>query len=143
MRLVLDTDVFLAGVRSRRGASRLLLECGLRGRFTWLLSQALFLEYEAVLMRAENLSAANLSEQDAEQILAGVAEAITAVPIDFLWRPQLSDPGDEMVLETAVNGRVRYLVSFNTRHFVRATARFGIMTMRPGDLLVRYPEVFQ
>jgi predicted nucleic acid-binding protein len=55
MRLVLDSDVFIAGVRSRLGASRLVLESGLRQRFAWLVSPALFLEYEAVLLRQQTL----------------------------------------------------------------------------------------
>jgi len=147
MRLVLDTDVFLAGILSRRGASRVLIEGGLRGRFAWMMSPPLFLEYEAVLLRAKNLAAAGISMADAGHLLAGVADAIEPVAMDFLWRPQLTDPADEMVLETAVNGNVRYLVSFNTRfntrHLARASMRFAIESVRPGELLARHSEIFK
>jgi len=143
MRLVLDTDVFLAGLRSRLGASRVLLHGGLSGVFDWLMSPALFLEYEAVLMRPENLLVVGWSENAAATFLAGIAEAITPISLDFVWRPQLKDPADEMVLETAVNGGADYLVTFNVRHFVPAAKRFGVNTLRPGELLARHPEEFQ
>ena len=143
MRLVLDSDVFIAGVRSRLGASRLMLESGLRSRFAWLVSPALFLEYEAVLLRQETLSDAGLSPAEARDLLSGVAAVVEPVAIDFLWRPQLTDPGDEMVLEAAVNGLADFLVSFNQRHFHGAATRFRLETSLPGDLLIRYPEVFR
>ena len=143
MRLVLDTDVLLAGVRSRRGASRVLLRGGLEKRFAWLMSPALYLEYEAVLMRSEHLSFLQWTEEQVSVLLAGIADAIVPVNLDFIWRPQLKDPADEMVLETAVNGGADYLATFNIRHFVPAADRFGINALRPGQLLAQHPEVFR
>ena len=48
------------------------------------------------------------------------------VPTHFLWRPQLRDPNDEMVLEAAVNGRADALVTFNVRDYGTAAAQFGV-----------------
>jgi len=107
------------------------------------MSPALFLEYEAVLVRMENLSAANLTSAEARIFLRGIAEAITPVSLNFIWRPQLKDPADEMVLETAVNGVARYLATFNKRHFSPATERFGIKVISPGALLTQYQEILQ
>jgi predicted nucleic acid-binding protein len=61
------------------------------------------------------------------------------VPITpfFLWRPQLRDPADEHVLETVVNGGADVIVTFSVRHFEAAAARFGIVTLRPGEALQR------
>ena len=61
----------------------------------------------------------------------------TAVPVEmrFLWRPQLKDPADEMVLETAVNGSADYLATFNLRHLREAAALFGIRAAVPGQVL--------
>ncbi len=143
MRVVLDTDVFFSGVMSRQGASRILLRGGLSGRFSWLMSPALFLEYEAVLMRPENLETLRWDKGEASLLLAGIADAIAPVNLDFVWRPQLTDPADEMVLEIAVNGGVEYLVTFNVRHFLPAAKRFGINTLRPGELLAQHPEVLR
>jgi predicted nucleic acid-binding protein len=50
-----------------------------------------------------------------------------------LWRPTLRDPSDEMVLETAVNGRADWLLTFNDKDFVGAE-RFGVKVGRPGPV---------
>ena len=60
-----------------------------------------------------------------------------AVEIRFLWRPQLTDADDEMVLETAVNGRAEAIVTFNRRDFEPAASRFGIAVLAPGEALHR------
>jgi predicted nucleic acid-binding protein len=50
-----------------------------------------------------------------------------------MWRPRLKDPGDEMVLETAVNGAADRLVTFNVRHLAAAARDFGIRVVQPRD----------
>jgi len=50
MKIVLDTDVVVAGLRSRLGASRLWLQAVLERRATLLLSVPLVLQYEEVLL---------------------------------------------------------------------------------------------
>ena len=58
----------------------------------------------------------------------------------FLWRPQLRDPGDEMVLEAAVNGRADALVTFNNRDFGDVPEGFGISIISPRQALRRLKE---
>jgi hypothetical protein len=60
-------------------------------------------------------------------ILDAVAAVAEPVRLRFLWRPQLKDPADEMVLETAVNGIADRLVAFNLRHLKPAAKKFGIV----------------
>lgn len=55
MRVVLDTSVLVAAARSRRGASSALLLRLLDGTFVPAISVPLFVEYEATLLRSENL----------------------------------------------------------------------------------------
>src|SRR3954464_11814011 len=116
MRLVLDTDVLVAALRSDRGASRRLLSLGLERRFVLLGSVPLMLEYEAVLTRPEQLEKTGLNARETNAILDAVA-AVMDQPVDlrFLWRPRLKDPADVMVLDTAVNGHADRLVTFNLR----------------------------
>lgn len=135
MRVVLDTSVLVAGLRSRLGASsRVLLEVG-EGRCNPLVTTSIFLEYEAVLLRPEQRLATGMSPEDVEGFLAAFASAAEPVALNFLWRPQLRDPTDELMLEAAVNGRADGLVTHNIGDFHSATVRFGIRTLTPSAFL--------
>lgn len=98
-----------------------------------LVSVPLMFEYEAVMSRDEHLEAAGLTRMEVGEILDVVAKVCTPVYFRFLWRPRLKDPGDEMVLETAVNGNADLLVSFNIRHLESAAGEFGIRVLPPRD----------
>jgi putative PIN family toxin of toxin-antitoxin system len=137
VRLVLDTDVLTAALRSHRGASRLLLVAALQKRFELLDSVPLMIEYEAVLTREEHLAAAGASVEDVMTVLDALASVLEPVRLSFLWRPMLPDANDDMVLETAVNGRADLLVTFNRRHFEAASATFGIDVESPAEAVRR------
>jgi putative PIN family toxin of toxin-antitoxin system len=134
---VLDTDVVVAGMRSPSGASAALLRAARQGRLTILLSIALALEYEAVCNQAEHRLASGLSDQDVEVFVTAVIAMAEPVRIHFLWRPQLRDAGDEMVLETAVNGGAKTLITFNVRDYGDVPARFGIEMLLPREAIAR------
>ena len=135
MRLVLDTNIVVSGLRSPSGASAALLDRALSGAFTLLLSVALALEYEATAKDGEQLVASGLSEAEVSTVLDALCAVAEPVYCWFLWRPQLRDPADEMVLETAINGVADGLVSFNLRHFGGPAKRFGIPVFLPQQAL--------
>lgn len=135
MRLVLDTDVVAAGMRSPSGASAGLLRAALDGEVTLLANVALVLEYEAVCGRAAHRHAAGLSITEVSVFLDAIAGLAQPVESHFVWRPQLRDPCDEMVLEAAVNGAANAIVSFNHRDFGAVPGSFGVLLLFPRDAL--------
>lgn len=135
MRVVLDTSIVVAALRSRRGASHRLLELVAHGKVRPLVSTALFLEYEDVLMRPETRLATKMDAANVEGFLAAFASAAEGVEVNFRWRPQLTDPNDELVLETAVNGAADALVTHNVRDFREAAPRFGLRVQLPREVL--------
>lgn len=114
-----------------------MLAGALTGRFGLLVSVPLMIEYEAVLTREEHLATASASVEDVMAVLDALATVLEPIRLSFLWRPMLSDATDDMVLETAVNGRADLLVTFNRRHFEAASATFGIEVESPADALRR------
>lgn len=136
MRAVLDTNVLVSAGRSRDGASNRLLDAAARRRFIMLVSVPLFLEYEAVLMRPENLAAFRVDRDTVTRALNFLAGYAEPVRLDYLWRPQSADPADEMVMEAAINGRADYIVTFNGRDF-SAASRFGLQVVTPSEFLGR------
>jgi putative PIN family toxin of toxin-antitoxin system len=136
-RVVMDTSVVVAALRSRAGASNALLRLVGNGRLTLLSTPPLFLEYEDVLKRAEHRLEHGLSLEDIDEFLAELAALIEPVEVHYGWRPQLRDANDEMVLEAAVHGAADALVTFNVKDFADAGLQFEIPILRPADVLKR------
>jgi putative PIN family toxin of toxin-antitoxin system len=134
---VADTDVIVAAMRSPGGASAAILHAARQDRVTLLVSVPLAMEYEATCSEPEHQLAVGLSEQEVGIFLDTVLAMAEPVKAHFLWRPQLRDPGDEMVLETAVNGRADALVTFNVRDFGSVPERFGIEVLIPREAIRR------
>ena len=137
MRVVLETDVVGAALRSPTGASAALLLAALDRRVTLGANVPLVIEYEAACSLPEHQQAAGVSAADVQIFLDGLAALIEPVDTHFLWRPRLRDPADEMVLEAAVNGRAEVLVTFNRRDYGAILLQFGIEALRPRDALRR------
>jgi putative PIN family toxin of toxin-antitoxin system len=135
MRYVLDTSVLVAAVRSNAGASNGLVEAALLKKFTLIGTTNLFFEYEAVLTRPEHLNAAGLSADKVRELLDALAAVVLEVHPSYLWRAQLRDPDDDMVLEAAINGRADAIITFNARDFGVIPERFGIRVITPGQAL--------
>ena len=113
----------------------MLVEASLQKRIELLISTALLLEYEDVLTRDEHLRGSDLSLAEVLELLDALCVIATKVTIRYLWRPQLSDPNDEMVLETAINGRADAIVTFNRADFLTAAKRFGLKVFTPREAL--------
>jgi putative PIN family toxin of toxin-antitoxin system len=132
---VVDTDVVVAALRSDRGASRQLLLAALNRQFELLLSVPLILEYEAVLTRPQHLMACGLSSAEVSLVLDDLAAVARPVRLAFRWRPRLSDPDDDMVLETAINGGASAIVTFNQRDFAAGIEGFDCAVIPPATAL--------
>ena len=124
-------------MRSPAGASAALLMAARQGKITLLANVALALEYEAVCRRTEQRLAAGLTPDEVMVFVDAVLAMAEPVESHFLWRPQLRDPADEMVLEAAVNGRAEVIVSFNKSDFGAAPATFGLAVLAPAEAIRR------
>jgi len=130
--IVLDTNVLVAALRSRRGAAFRLVSLLPTERFAINLSVPLVLEYEEVL--SQHGHGLGLTTTDIMDFLDFVCAKANLHEIFFLWRPMLPDPDDEMLLELTVKARCRDIVTYNTRNF-RGAEKFGIAVVTPKAFL--------
>jgi putative PIN family toxin of toxin-antitoxin system len=130
--IVIDTNVLVAGLRSRQGYAFRLLKLVGTGRFDINLSVPLVLEYEDILGRL--MPDLGVSDRVVDDVLNYHCRVAKLHPIIFLWRPYLQDPQDDMVLELAVKAGCDYIVTFNKRHF-RNCERFGLRPVSPREFL--------
>ena len=129
-RIVVDTNVLVAGLKSRRGASFKLLSLLGDPRFEIAISVALFLEYEDVLTR-QNIG---ISVEQMRDVLNYISRVSIHQEIFFYWRPCLKDPQDDLVLEVAVASQSGVIVTFNGSDFV-GVENFGIRALTPANFL--------
>jgi putative PIN family toxin of toxin-antitoxin system len=130
--VVLDTNVIVSGLRSRRGSAFRLLTLVGTESFDIHLSVPLVLEYQEVLSR--ELSNLYISATEVEDFIEFHCLTATNHRIFFLWRPYLPDPKDDMVLELAVAAGCDSVVTYNIRDFV-GIEKFGIQVITPAEFL--------
>ena len=130
--VVIDTNVFIAGLRSRRGASFRLLELVGTGLFCPVLSKTLCYEYEDAGTRA--LSAGGMTQSDIRDVIDFLGAMGRIQKVYYRLRPALPDPGDEAVLELAFAAGSIPIVTFNTKDY-RGSSVYGVRTLTPAEFL--------
>lgn len=134
MRIVIDTNVLVPPLLSKRGAANHVLSAAADVAFVVLASPPLFLAYEEVPRRPEHQLRHGLDLGQVGTLLRSLARLVEPVDVRFLWRPRLRDPDDEMVLEAAINGSADMIVTCNVADFDPAV-RFGLRIAAPQDFL--------
>jgi putative PIN family toxin of toxin-antitoxin system len=135
LQVVIDTNVLIAALRSRKGGSASLLQkLGADARWQMNLSVSLVAEYTEIVHREGRLL--GYSWQDCEDFLDYLCAAAVERPIYFRWRPALTDPNDDLVLELAVACGAAHIITHNRRHFTEAK-QFGIVALSPAEFLTK------
>ena len=136
--VVIDTNVIIAALRSKRGASNKLLSLVGTSKFEIHDSVALILEYEDVIQRQR--AELGLSQDEVSTFIDALCSMAHHHKIYFLWRPFLTDVNDELVLELAVSANCEYILTHNISDF-RGSEKFGIRAITPKEFLQVIREV--
>lgn len=138
LQLVVDTNVLVAGLRSRRGAAFRLLSILDDARWQINLSVALLLEYEEVLKRES--TALHLSYEDVDEIVNALASISNRRAIAYAWRPLSSDADDDFLVELAMNAKADHIISYDLRH-LRVLRELGFSVITPREFLILVGEL--
>jgi putative PIN family toxin of toxin-antitoxin system len=132
LQLVLDTNVIVAALRSRRGAAYRLLSVLNDSRWQINVSVALLLEYEEVLKRESR--ALDLSYEDVDAVVNALASISNRRAIPYAWRPLSSDADDDFLIELALNVRADHIITYDLRH-LRVLKELGFSVITPRQFL--------
>lgn len=133
-RVVIDSNVVVAAIRSKLGWShKLIFSLGLDFRWQACLSEPLLQEYAEQVISHAHLP--GWSCEDCDDFLDYFCASSRWCEVHFLWRPLLPDEDDHMVLEAAVASSAKYIISFN-KNDLKPAERFGIILMTPREFLL-------
>ncbi len=136
MLVVLDTNVIISGLYSKRGASYQLLRAAISGNLSCAISPLVALEYEGKIHQKIEEGFLNVSKGDCSRILDTLFAMAKTVWRPIQIRPVLTDPSDDKIQECAISGNCTHIITFNKRDFPTALARpYGIKVMTPGEFL--------
>lgn len=138
LQIVLDTNIIYSALRSRNGASFLLMSLLPSSLFQLNVSVPLVLEYEDVLKR--NPDELIFTDLEIDHFLDSICAMANRHDVFYLWRPILRDPSDDMVLELAVKAKCQYIVTYNKQDFEEIEA-FGIEALDAREFLKQIGEL--
>jgi len=134
--IVVDTNVLVSAFLGPGGASREVLRRALGGRYRPRIGAALFAEYESVLEREALFAGCVLSSRERNRLLDDFLSVCRWTRVYFAWRPNLRDESDNHLVELAVAGGARAIVTKNVRDFGRMELRFpDLRVLTPADLI--------
>ncbi len=135
-RCVVDTSVLAGAFIGRVGHNRRVIRTCLEGKLKPLIGQALFLEYEDVMHREQIFRDCPLSREERGDLYAAFLHVCEWVHVYFSWRPNLPDEADNHVMELAIAGAARIVVTNNVRDFRQGELRFpDIRIVTPRELM--------
>lgn len=136
--IVLDTNVFVSGMRSGGGASRQVLRRILQGHALPLFGNALWQEYQDLIGR--DVWSIDTTPQERLQVLAALAKAGRWVSVYYGWRPNLRDEGDNHLIELAIAGNAHAVVTHNVRDLTRGELAWPqLRVLTPAQFLKELP----
>jgi len=136
--VVIDTNVFVSGLRSGGGPAREVLRRSLQGRYQPLFGNALWLEYEALLGRPVWTDFTTAEER--QRMLATLASVGRWVSVYYGWRPNLPDEADNHLIELAVAGGARAIVTHNVRDLRGGQLLWeNLLVLTPAQCLEKLP----
>ena len=138
LNIVIDTNVIISSLISKKGASYKLLSLIGSGKFEINISVPLILEYESISL--EHLDLFYLEEQDITDFIDYICTIGKKCKIYYLWRPFLRDPKDDMILELALNSRSDFIVTYNKKDY-NGVEIFGVDVLTAKEFLEKIGEI--
>jgi putative PIN family toxin of toxin-antitoxin system len=135
MRVVLDTNVLVAGLLSPLGTCGEIVRMLTSGNFSLCVDARTLFEYHDVLRRPHFDFDPSRAETVLEYIRTS-AEVFHASPL----AASLPDPDDAAFLEVAIAAKAKCLVTGNLKHFP-ASRRCGARVLLPAEFLDLYRKL--
>ncbi len=128
--VVIDTNVLFAGLTKQGGVDGLIINLWHKELILVYVSDALAYEYIDVLSR-------KLSPQrwlTLEPVVKQLLQKVQFATIHFSWRPISPDPGDDFLIDCALNSGAM-IVTANVRDFKQAQKLLPLQVLTPPEFV--------
>lgn len=129
-RVVLDTNVIFEGLTKQKSVCGIIIDAWVSGLIQVYVSDALAYEYFDLLSR----KLSPLKWQKAQIALRTLLEMAEFVFVYYSWRPTSPDPGDDLVIDCAMNTNA-VVVTSNSKDFRAAQAELGLQVLTPVEFI--------
>jgi len=135
MRIVLDTNVLVSAFTSKLGHSAKIIDLiSMFEELQLVLSEPILGEFKEILSRDEVRARFNYSTYDIEAFARSVRDVSTIVKLKSNFKVVKEDRKDDVVLNTAYDGKVEYIVSGD--HHLKNLGKFkGIKIISPKQMM--------
>ena len=138
MRVVVDTNIIIAGLYSRNGASFRIIEAALREQLEYAISPLVALEYIGKIEDKVQDGLLDLPVEYYLKIVKALIENGIQIQRPILNRPILPDNSDDKILECAIAGQCNSIITFNIRDFPsKILNQYNVLAMTPGEFIKR------
>jgi len=137
MKVVIDTNIWIAALISKDGASREIIRLALQGKITPHISTSLLVEYEAVMQREKIQKLCTLNASEQEALFHAYLSTCKWNEIFYLWRPNLNDKNDDFLVELAVASNSKVIITDNKKDIAHGELQFDFEVLTPKEFLER------
>jgi len=133
-RVVFDTNVLVSAIISD-GKSRELLKKSLCKEFTLVLSETILKEFDLVLQRPKFKT----TEEERHRIILALMQTAKIVDVVSKFKLVKEDPKDDMIIETAYDGKADFIVS-GDKHLLTLNSFRGIKIVTVKQILTNFEK---
>ena len=133
--MVIDTSVWISALIKKDSKARELLRLLFQDKIVPQISEPLFREYESVMKREKIQTLTALSKEEQFELLHAFLSKCQWNDIYYTWRPNLTDEGDNFLVELAVASDSRAIITYNLKDFSNAQLVFDHAITTPENFI--------
>jgi putative PIN family toxin of toxin-antitoxin system len=135
-RVLIDTNVFVSALLSQESSASLIMRLCFSKSIQPVMGTTLYTEYCDVCSRDDIFKNSALNRTERYELFDDFISLCDWVSVYYLWRPNLSDEGDNHLLELATASHAKYIITVNTKDFKNGNLLFPDITIAtPRDFL--------
>ena len=139
MKVTLYTNVLVSGTFWEGEAFR-ILELIEQKKLDCVLSKGILNEYDRIIHSEEILEKVEEKHLHIRAVVIKIVGMCAIVEPKRKIRAVQEDPDDDKIIECAVEGKVDYIITYDSKHLLKLKEFEGIKIISPGEFLMKFEK---